>query len=210
MRATELTRAHIISARRSLNLELQSWSNGPGVNLWEVDLQTVTLVQGTATYVIDSATVSVLDTYFSTVDGGGDGIDTDRLMLPISRTEYAMIPNKAQQGLPTVYWFQRLNTPQITFWQNPQYSAPDYYIKFYRLKRVQDAYPITNQTPDIPYRFLDALCARLARRLAVKFAPAKVAALQADATEAWNLAITTDQEFAPITVAPQLNSYWQQ
>lgn len=211
---TSLTRDRMISARRSLNMELQSWSVRPGPNLWEIDLQTITLVAGTATYALATETMTVLDVYFSTINGGGTGIDIDRLMLPISRSQYEMIPNKAQVGFPTVYWFQRLITPQITIWQPPQTGAPSYLIKYTRMKRIQDAAPNGLQTPDIPYRALDALCDGLALRLAKKFAPAEtradiVAGLKQDAAESWGLFSRNDTEDGLFEIQPQLNSYWR-
>ena len=54
------------TARRSLNLLLAEWSNR-GLNQWTVTEKTVALVQGTATYTIDStdgtATIDVLDAF---------------------------------------------------------------------------------------------------------------------------------------------------
>ena len=45
----ELTRQHFLSSRRSLNLEMQAWTNR-GVNLWEVQSFTVELAVGQITY----------------------------------------------------------------------------------------------------------------------------------------------------------------
>lgn len=208
--ATALTRDHMVNARRSLNLELQSWSNR-GVNLWEVNLLSINLVAGTANYVLPQELVSVLDVYYSQVDGLGTGQNLDRIMLPISRSQYAMIPNKLTPGVPTTYWFDRLTPiPTITFWQPPQagQDAPSFVISAYYLRRVQDANITMGQTPDIPYRFLDALCAGVATRLSVKYMPSKYQILKAEAKEAWDLAVYTDQENAPISFRPGVDAYW--
>lgn len=66
MRPDSLTGEHMQSARRSLNLELQHWGNY-GINLWEVDLQTISLVQGVTVYNIPSDTITMLDTYLRLV-----------------------------------------------------------------------------------------------------------------------------------------------
>lgn len=62
IRGPDITRDRLFSARRSLNLELSTWSNR-GINLWKVSLVTVPLVQGVPQYVLDASTISVLDTY---------------------------------------------------------------------------------------------------------------------------------------------------
>lgn len=62
IRPSSITGEHMVSAKRSLNLELQRWSN-LGVNLWAVDLITTTLEQGVLTYTLPQETVSLLDVY---------------------------------------------------------------------------------------------------------------------------------------------------
>ena len=61
IRGPEITQAHMESARMAANLMLGRWSAASGVNLWKVDLVTVPLVQGTATYSVDPSTITVLD-----------------------------------------------------------------------------------------------------------------------------------------------------
>lgn len=208
VRGTAITRRHMIEAKRSINLELQGWSNGPGPNLWEINLSTIALVAGQATYTLPATTVSVLDVYYTTVNGGGAGVNIDRIMLPISRTQYAMIPNKLQPGTPTVYWFERLNPPTLTFWEPPDVGAPTQVISYYWLKQIQDAAPTNGQIADVPYRFEDALCAGLAVRLAEKFAPERLKEKMEMFTAAWNKALSTDQENAPVSIQPTIFGYW--
>ena len=99
IRNTALLQEHMNSARMATNMMLSRWAN-QGVNLWKVDLVTVPLVQGQATYTVDPQTVVILDAYMTTVSGS---TSTDRIILPISRTEYSTYPNKAQQGFTTVF-----------------------------------------------------------------------------------------------------------
>ena len=51
IRNTSLTQEHMEAARMASNMVLAGWSN-KGVNLWTVDLQTVPLVAGQATYAV--------------------------------------------------------------------------------------------------------------------------------------------------------------
>jgi len=207
MRGVSITNEHMISARRSLNLELASWSN-LGVSLWEVDLQEIALTAGTTSYELDPTTVIVLDVYVSQTPSGSTQ-PIDRILTSIGRTEYAMLPNKEQRGLPTVFWFDRTSPiPQIYIWQ----SVPTdgiYTLKYYRMKRIMDANPNMGQTAEIPFRFLDALCAGLAARLATKYAPELSANLKLEATQALTLAMVEDRERVPLYIQPDLGGYFQ-
>jgi hypothetical protein len=197
-----LTREHLSSARRSLNLELQSWSNRGMPLLWTVDLQTINLVAGTATYNVPAETVTILDVY---IENG----TTDRIMTSISRSDYAAQPDKTTQGYPSVFWFDRLSpTPTITFWQVPD-SALTYQVKYYRVRRIQDAAITSGQTADIPYLFMDALCAGLAARLARKYAPTMVADMKAEAQMAFNDALEENIERVQTFITPDLSSYYR-
>lgn len=207
IRPAALTRHHLISARTSLNLELQRWSN-LGINLFKIISGTIELVTGQATYTLQTDLVTLTEVYFTTVNGNGSGYNSDRILSPVTRTQYAMIPNKLQPGTPTQFWFERLATPQITLWQPPFQGAPSYVVNWYGLQRIQDAGLGSAETPDIVYRALDALCAALAARLAVKFSPPQVQQMRkAEAMEAWNDFATNDQELGPMIIQPNLSGY---
>src|SRR5262252_4590583 len=90
LRSTELTIDHFVSARMAANLLLVDWSND-GPALWKVDLVTVPLVAEVSTYPVDPQTLMILDAYVS--QGFGLNPPTDRIMLAISRSEYAAYPN---------------------------------------------------------------------------------------------------------------------
>ena len=89
LRNTSLTQEHMESAKMATNMMLASWAN-QGVNLWKVELITTTLVQGQTTYPVDQNIVMVLDAYVETVNSSSQPID--RIILPVSRTEYASYP----------------------------------------------------------------------------------------------------------------------
>jgi hypothetical protein len=103
VRPTAVLQEHIDAARTATNMMFTRWSN-QGVNLWQVVPYTQTLTQGLSTYSVDPNVVVILDAYVTTTSGA---VNTDRIILPISRTEYLSYPNKAQQGFPTTFWFNR-------------------------------------------------------------------------------------------------------
>lgn len=208
---TSIVRDKLPSAQISLNLELQRWS-GLGINLWKIISGTIDLVEGQVDYDFDPSLIVLTELWYSTVNGNGTGQNSDRIMVPITRTQYAMIPNKLTQGIPTQYWFQRLTTPKITIWNAPQSGAPDYVLNWFGLQQIQDATMGSGQYADIVYRAYDALCACLAYRLVPKFVPRSewpvvMPLVKAARDEAWEEWATNDNELGPMVIAPNLGSY---
>lgn len=203
IRPTALLQEHIDAARTATNMMFTRWSN-QGVNLWQVDLVQVPLTQGVATYSVDPNTVVMLDTFIRTVSGN---VVTDRIILPVSRTEYASYPNKIQQGFPTTYWFDRLLSPTVTLWPVP--DGTQTYLEYYRVIRLQDANMNGTQELDIPPIWLEAMVYGLAQRLAMIWAPDKAIGLKAVADEAYNIAAAQNVETAQQYISPQLSGYWR-
>ncbi len=203
IRPAEITREQMSSALRSANLELSTWSDMP-VNLWKVSLVTFPLVQGQATYVFDKSVQLLTDAYVTLVQGSNPPID--RILIPISRDEYAEYPNKTQQAAQSVYWFQRDTTPQVTLWPVPD-GQSETFLNCYVMNRAQDVTVTGSQNIDVPYRFLDALVAKVAARLAVKYAPDKYPMLSAIAAEVYKESFFEDQERANIRIIPDFGIY---
>lgn len=201
IRPTSVLQEHMESARMATNMMLSRWSN-QGVNLWAVDLIEVPLVQGKSTYAVNSNTVMVLDAYTTT----GSGID--RVIMPISRTEYASYPNKAQQGFPTSYWFDRLVSPTITLWPVPDGSSATI-LKYYKVRQVQDANLQNGENAEIPYRWLEAFADGLAYRLARIWQPQMAVALKGQADESYQIAATQDVETVNTYISPMIGSYFR-
>jgi len=63
IRPPEITGPHMVEARRSLNLALQSMANVGMPLLWAVDLITINLLAGVATYSLPLNTADLLDVY---------------------------------------------------------------------------------------------------------------------------------------------------
>lgn len=201
VRPAAVLQEHMESARMATNMMLSRWSN-QGVNLWAVDLVTVPLVEGQTTYAVDGNTIMVLDAY-TTTDSG-----IDRVIMPISRTEYASYPNKTQQGFPTSYWFDRLVSPTLTLWPVPDGSSATI-LKYYRVRQVQDANLQNGENVEIPYRWLEALSDGLAYRLARIWAPQMAVALKAQADESYQIAAEQDVENVNTYISPMIGGYFR-
>tara|TARA_R110000868_G_scaffold277535_1_gene537335 strand:- start:46 stop:738 length:693 start_codon:yes stop_codon:yes gene_type:complete len=205
IRNTSLVQEHFESARMATNLLLASWSNR-GVNLWAVDLVTTALVQGQATYNVDANTVVILDAYMRIDDGVTDPID--RIILPISRTEYASYPNKEQQGFTTTFWFDRLLSPTVTLWPVPDGQSAQY-LKYYRVRRIQDSNLQGGENVEIPYLWMDAFAFGLAVRLAQVWAPQMLMSLKPFADEAYQIAADQNVETAQQYISPTISGYFR-
>jgi len=100
------------TARRSLNILFADWSNR-GINMWTMDQQTITLVQGQSTYALPADTVDILEQVIRT-SANSSSNQADLTITRISVSTYATLPNKLQQARPIQVWIQRLtaqNTP---------------------------------------------------------------------------------------------------
>lgn len=203
IRNTALLQEHMESARMAANMLLGRWSS-QGVNLWCVDLQSIPLVQGTATYSVPSNTIVMLDAYVVQNTGGAA---INRLILPISRSEYASYPNPNQQGFPTTYWFDRLISPTVTLWPVPDGNEVSF--DYYRVRQIQDSEFQNGQQVEIPYYFIEAFAFGLAQRLAMVWAPEKVAILKPLADESYDIAARQNIETAQQYISPMVSSYFR-
>lgn len=204
VRVPSIRQEHMLTARREINLLFSQWSN-LGVNLWKVELISVTLVDGTASYDVPTRVVMILDAYLRQNSGASN--QTDRYIMPISRTDYASYAAKLTEGIPTVYWFDRLLSPTVTVY--PVINASGYLFNYYAAVQIQDAALTSGQTPDVPYLWLDAMVAGLAHRLARIYAPALEQQRKADAKEAWDIAAEQNIENVPVKISPAIGRYFR-
>lgn len=158
------------------------------------------------TYSVDPNTVVILDAYVTTTTSTTQPID--RIILPISRTEYASYPNKEQTGYPTTFWFDRLLNPQVTIWPVPDGTSSQY-LKYYRVRQIQDANFTSGQTVEIPYLWLEAFAYALASRLAVIWNSEKVQLLKPLSDEAYQIAADQNVETAQQYISPQISGYFR-
>jgi hypothetical protein len=159
-------------------------------------LASVALVAGVSEYTLQERTVNLLQVFARTTSGG---INTDLMLSPISRAEYAALPNKAQQDArPTQYYFQRTITPSIFVWPVPQDATVTLY--YYRMKMQEDAGAFTDSL-NAPNRWMEAIASGLAAKLAVKFAPERQATLQMLAQKSYDIACAEDRERVPLRIS---------
>jgi len=216
IRPAAITTEFMISAMRSFNLILQDWSN-KGPNLWTISKDNLLgVVIGTASYALPTNCVLLLDMWWAVDAGAGNGT-TDRILIPITRDQYAEIPNKKQQGSPTQYWFERTIAPNVTLYQVPSQdttSSPNCDVKFNYMRPVQDVAASNGQTPNLPNYFLKAAVLELAYDVGSKFTEIETWLkikddLKIERDAAWVRARDADTELAPITIVPNLSNYWR-
>lgn len=137
----------------------------------------------------------------------------DFILYPLSRTEYAMQPDKQIQYRPTTFWFDRQINPRIVFWNVPDNNGP-YIMNLWVMQQPDDAVVEGGVGVGVPFRWFDAFCAGLALRLCRKFPPAPqsgtvIADLRAEYQAALQSALKEDIERVPLMVTPGLTSYFR-
>ena len=196
-------------ARRSLNIMFQEWANR-GLHYWEIGNNSITLVDGQATYTI----------YRSTADGTSDataiyGVDdileasyrnasnVDTPLTKINRSTYQALANKTSEGTPSQYFVQRfIDKITITLYLTPGSTEAGKFLNFYYVSRIQDAGAYTNDV-DVPYRFVPCMIAGLAYYLGVKFAPDRVQMLKMLYEDELNRALTEDGSSSSSFITPK-------
>lgn len=203
---------HFTTARRSLNLLTIEWANR-GINLWSIEEGLIPLAQGQAVYALPADTIDILESAVRTASGG---VTTDMRLARTSATTYAGITNKASQGRPTQVWVDRqthadppagppsLRPLRAVLWPVP--DGAQMALVYWRMRRTQDVADGSN-TVDIPFRFLEALTAGLAYKLAAKLPgvdPNRAQFLKAEYEEQFQRAAEEDREKADLHITPRI------
>ena len=196
-------------ARRSLNIMFQEWANR-GLHYWEVANNSITLVDGQATYTMFRSTAD--GTSSTTAVYGVDDIleasfrnssNVDTPLTKINRSTYQALSNKTSEGQPTQYFVQRLiDRVTITLYLTPGSSEAGKFINYYYVKRIQDAGDYTNEA-DVPYRFVPCMTAGLAYYLSIKFAPERVQMLKMLYEDELNRALQEDGSSSSSFITPK-------
>jgi len=187
-----MTGQDLRDARRALNLLLAEWGNR-GLNLWTIKSHTINLTAGVNTYNLPADCIDVIDHVIRTNPGSED--QYDRQVGRISQSTYAKLSNKLARQLPTQCYVGRTISPTITVYPTPDqnYEMPIWY-----LRRLEDT-TYSHNTTDAPVRFLPALVAGLAYRLA-KMRPSfpmdRIAMLKQDYEEQFGMAADEDRDRA--------------
>jgi len=199
--ADSLSSNDLDSARRSLNYLFASWAN-EGPNLWAIDELRYPLTSGVLSIALPVDTVAILQAAVRSETGTAQ---QDLIMTRISRSEYFALPNKNRQTeRPTQYWLARTTTPVVYLWPVPDNS--DRYIVLSRMVMMRDVGTFTD-TPDAPNRWMEAIAAGLAARLALKWAPERLPALAGIASAEFEKASSEDTERVPLRIFPDMQGY---
>jgi hypothetical protein len=190
------------TARISLELLSIEWGNR-GLNLWTIDRLVIPLARDDREIPLPDDTIDVIDHYIRAPQGVGGPVD-----LPLERkaqTQYATIPNKFARGRPSIITVLRNIHPSVLLWMVP--DKDDYWeLHLVRLKRMAALAEGGTGTPEIPFRFLNAMIAGLAYYMSVKSkdqaVQQKVPMLKADYEEQFDLAAAEDRDRASVFLAP--------
>ena len=197
-------------ARRSLNILFQEWANR-GLHYWEVANNSITLVDGQATYTMfrstsdgtsDATAVYGVDDILEASFRNSSNIDTP--LTKINRSTYQALSNKTSEGQPTQYFVQRfIDKITITLYLTPGSNEAGKFINYYYVKRIQDAGDYTNDA-DVPYRFVPCMTAGLAYYLAIKNAPDRVQMLKMLYEDELQRALQEDGSSSSTYISPKV------
>ena len=184
-----------VSARRSLNLLFSEWANR-GINYWAVEQQTLTLVNGTASYALPVGTIDLIDA----VVRDSSGTDTsDQIINRVSIADYNQLPNKTSPGKPSQYMLDKQYTPVAYFWQVPDRDT--YSMVYWAIRQLEDV-TASNQDADIPYRWNECICAGLASKISLKYANEKFQILNEIYERAFAFAAASDNDGVSLRIQP--------
>ena len=205
---TVLTAEHLHQAYIESNLLNVEWANR-GVNLWKSETiqfpAAAQLTQGIGAYALPATTIAVQLAYIQT---GSASAPNERVLGPMSGTQWSALPSPLNQGPPTSFFFDRQITPVMNLWPVPDQS--NFYTGFVRaLIQIQDVVLPAGVTIDAPYRFLDTFVAGVAKRLSVHYAPERFAELKTIYDDSWAQATNQDADGVPMSIVPALSSYYR-
>ena len=184
-----------VSARRSLNLLFSEWANR-GINYWAVQNNTLSLSSGTTTYTLPAGTIDLIDVVVRETVGG---TTSDTVLQRVSIADYNQLPDKSSSGKPSQYMLDKQYTPVMYVWQVPDSNA--YSLVYWSINQIEDI-DASNQDADVPYRWSDCICAGLASKLAMKFAPDRYQLLDQVYERSFELADATDNDGVTLRLRP--------
>lgn len=234
IRRTAIDMGHLTDVAMAANLVLSDFSTDEP-NLWGVTLNSINLVQGTATYTLPANVLLMLDVYLrvtqsgtatiyeldgfgnQVLDGFGNpiilvqGTTTsyyDRILWSVSRTEYASYPNKNTQAPPTTFWADRVVPIQLTIYPTPDGNGP-YTLYYYCVQQDQDALLPAAGQMSIPYRTYNAFADALSAKLALTYAPERFTMLESVAGASYARMRGSENENVALFIAPGLNGFYR-
>ena len=205
IRRTEITTQHMADARFEANMVMSDWQ-GDGLNTWQVELATQNIIAGVGEYLIPNTTVFMLDVVIR--QNPDSGMPIDRLIIPISRSDWMAIANKTMQGFPTSYWYDRTLNPTMHLWPVPNTDILDG-LRYYVQKRPMDENTENGTQIAIPFEAYDAFVWCLAERLAYIYAPERLQVIGPAKVGAYNRMLQSTTENVPMNMNVEVKSYFR-
>lgn len=148
-------------ALEELNVMLKGWQlSGP--NLWRQTFGSVTMVAGTASYVLSPRPYRIIECRYRNTSG------TDLPMTEMVRQDYVDIPQKTSTGTPTQFYVdQQRASVSLYVWPVPA-SATTETVQYTYQRVFEDLDALTNDI-DIPQEYEDVVGYALADRLQETF-----------------------------------------
>lgn len=184
----------LTSAMRSLSFQLINWSANLN-HAWSVEEETFPLSKGQQTITLPVGALGVAEGVYRDVNS----LDTPVGL--VSREEWSGYPDKNIIGdRPTHLWVDKKHNVdgarQLTvhMWQLPGHDDGSLVLNL--IMTAQDT-PSLGEAPEVPQTWIDALCAALAWRLAMKFKPELEGARERHKVMAYNEAMGSTAERTP-------------
>lgn len=139
------------------------------------------------------------------------GTPTEIPMARLNRDQYTNLPNKAFQSIrPLQYWLDRqAASPVLNLWPAPNAAAETSQIVVWAQRHIMDVGTMTQQV-EVPQRWLEAVTAGLAAKLAVELAevdPQLIGLLDQKAAIALATAQAEERDNSPIQMLPNISAY---
>ena len=145
--------------RLSLNLMVKSW--GAKEHLWLRTTRSVTLVAAQADYTLTPKPMRVIEARRKVTSSS---IETP--LMEWARQTYIEQPNKTISSIPTAFYYEpQRDAGTLYLWPTPSAAtASAMTVELTYLRRMDD-FDASNNDPDLPQEWLEALVWNLANRL---------------------------------------------
>lgn len=136
---------------------------------------------------------------------------TEIPLARMNRDDYTNLPNKQfLSNRPLQFWFDRqIPRPIMHLWPVPNTAAETSQIVIWRKRHIMDVGTMTQEI-EVPQRWLDAVVAMLAAKLALEYIevdPQLIPILDTKAKEALYYAQQEERDDSPINILPNIGMY---
>jgi hypothetical protein len=136
---------------------------------------------------------------------------TEIPLARLNRDDYTNLPNKQfTSNRPLQFWFDRqIPQPIMHLWPVPNVAAETSQIVVWVQRHIMDVGTMTQQL-EVPQRWLEAVVAMLAARLALEYAevdPQMITLLDQKADKALYLAQQEERDNSPVNILPNIGMY---